>query len=307
MSANENAVSSQSKRMRQVGAVLWVTLVLNWSVALLKIIVGMTTNCLMIVADGFHSFSDGTSNIVGLVAVSIAGHPADEDHPYGHQKFETIAAAMVAFLLFVVAFGILREAALAFLHPKQAQVTRVSFFVMGGTFLVNCFIVWYERREGKRLSSDFLISDSWHTFTDLFITLSVILGLVGVYFRVPYLDSGFSLFIGLFIIVTAVMILKHSADVLVDKAVIESGIIHQMVMAIDGIRDCHEIRTRGRPDNVYVDLHVLVDPGMSVKDSHHLANIVENKIRAGIPGVYDVVVHVEPESHEHEEAEGGSR
>jgi cation diffusion facilitator family transporter len=276
-----------------------LTLGLNWIVASLKILIGLSTQCMMVVADGLHSFSDGTSNIVGLVAMSIARHPADEDHPYGHQKFETIAAALIACLLFAVAFGILKESVVVFFHPKEPQVNAISFLVMGGTFLVNLFVVWYERREGKRLNSDLLISDSWHTFTDLFITISVIVGLIALRLKVPHLDAVFSFCIGLFIIVTAVMILKHASGVLVDKAVIEPDRIRRIAMSVEGIQDCHEIRTRGRLDSIYVDLRVLVDPGMSVMDSHRLAHVIENNIRGQISGVHDVVVHVEPSSHEH--------
>lgn len=301
MGINSTAVLSRSDRTRQVAFVLWITLALNWSVALLKLIFGFTTQCMVIVADGIHSFSDGTSNIIGLIAIHIAGHPADRDHPYGHQKYETLAAALISFFLFAVSFGIIREAILSFSRPKATEVNRLSFLLMGGTFLVNLFVVWYERKKGRLLKSELLLSDSWHTMTDIFITLTVVAALVGISFHIPYLDSIFSILIAAIIVVIAVGILKRSSDILVDKAVIETERIERIVRRVKGVRDCHEIRTRGRMDDVYVDLHVLVDNDMTVLTSHGLANIIEHELRKEIPGVRDVVVHIEPVSHGHRE------
>jgi cation diffusion facilitator family transporter len=276
-----------------------VTLALNWLVAILKIIFGLATRCMVIVADGAHSFSDGTSNIVGLVAIYFSGQPADKNHPYGHQKYETLASAAIAFLLFVVSFGIFKESVHGFIHPKNPEVNGASFAIMVFTLIVNVFVVWYERGEGKRLTSDFLISDSWHTLTDIFVTLSVFVALFAIYCKVPRMDSIFSLLIAVVIVVTAISILKRSSDVLCDKAVLDTTQIERIVRAVKGVRDCHEIRTRGRVDDVYVDLHVLVDNNMTVALSHDLANQIETNIKSQIPGVHDVVVHVEPVSHEH--------
>lgn len=293
---------TRSERASRVARVLWVTLGLNWLVAVLKIAFGLATHCMVIAADGFHSFSDGTSNIVGLIAIYIAGNPADSDHPYGHQKYETLAAVGIAFFLFIVSFGILREAILAFIHPKVPEVSVASFVVMGITLLVNLFVVWYERKKGKELRSELLLSDSWHTLSDIFVTVSVLIALVGISFNIHRLDAIFSLGIATFIIVTAIGILKRSMDVLVDKAVIDTAKIDDIVRRVHGVKDCHEIRTRGRSDDVYVDLHVLVDPQMTVNDSHRLANIIERSIREGIFGVHDVVVHIEPITHDHDDA-----
>ena len=290
-------------RARQIARVLWLTLVLNWSIAFLKILLGLAVHSVMILADGFHSLSDGLSNVVGLVGIRVSSYPADEDHPYGHQKYETLASALIAFFLFVVSIGILRESIRSFVHPRNPEINALSFAIMGATFVVNIFVVLYERKYARRLQSELLTSDSWHTLTDVFITFSVFLALIGIAFKVPYLDSIFSFAIGLVIVVTAVRILKGSSDILCDKVALDPRLIEGVVRRVDGVRDCHEIRTRGRADQVYVDLHVLVDSNMTVVDSHRLANIIEHDIRKEIPCVYDVVVHIEPVSHGHEEIE----
>ena len=296
---DEGLLLSRTDRTRQLAKVLWVTLALNWLVAVLKLALGLLTHCMVIVADGVHSFSDGTSNIIGLIAVYISGHPADDNHPYGHQKYETLASALIAFLLFMVSFGIFKEGVSGMLHPKTPQVSALSFGLIGFTLLVNMFVVVYERRQGKRLQSDLLISDSWHTLTDVFVTLTVFVALTGIYFHVPRMDAIFSLIIACVIVVTAVNILKNSSDVLCDKAVLDTKKIETIVRSVDGVRDCHEIRTRGRINDIYVDLHVLVDNQTTVLSAHHLSTMIENRIKNEIPGVHDVVVHIEPVAHDH--------
>lgn len=292
---------NRADRARQVAWVLWVVLGLNWAVALAKILLGLATRSIAVTADGLHSFSDGASNIIGLVAIRIARHPADEDHPYGHQKYETLASTAIAFLLFLVAFRVYKEALSGFLNPEPMRVSALSFVVMGVTLVVNIFVVAYERRAAKRLNSDLLRSDSSHTLTDVFVTLSVLAALLGTKMGIPYLDAGFSLVIATVIIVTALGILKQSSDVLCDKAVLDAAEVKRIVMSLEGVRDCHEIRTRGQADVVYLDLHVLVDNEMTVLVSHEVANRIEKNLRQAFPVVHDVVVHIEPLSHSHEE------
>lgn len=299
------SASTRAEKTRQAGRVLWIALALNWLVALLKLALGFFTGSMTIIADGLHSFSDGASNIIGLVALSIAAHGPDKDHPYGHQKFETLASTAIGVLLFLVAFRIYKEAAMGIFTDRPApEVSWLSFGLMGSTLLVNFFVVWYEKKKARELQSELLNNDAWHTLTDIFVTISVLVALVGIRLNVPRLDALFALFIATVILVTAFRILKRSTDILTDKAVIDQSLIEKVVRSVGGVKDCHEIRTRGRKDDAYVDLHVLVDNQMSVLESHRVATLIENNIKKEIPGVRDVVVHIEPVSHGHEELEG---
>lgn len=294
---------SRAEKARLTGKVLWIVLLLNWAVAVIKLGLGFATNSITIFADGLHSFSDGASNIIGLVAVSIASHGPDKDHPYGHQKFETLASTAIAVLLFLVSLRIYKEAIVGFFSDKKQEITTVSFLLMGFTLLVNLFVVWYERKKARELDSELLNNDAWHTLTDIFVTLSVFLALIGIRLNLPKVDSIFALFIGTVILFIAFGIFRRSADILTDKAVVDQGLIEKIVRAVEGVRDCHEIRTRGKKDDAYVDLHVLVANEMTVLESHRVANVIERNIKNEITGVRDVVVHVEPVSHGHEELE----
>lgn len=299
------SASTRAEKIGQARSVLWIILALNWLVALLKLALGLFTGSMTIFADGLHSFSDGASNIIGLVALSIASHGPDEDHPYGHQKFETLASTAISVLLFLVALHIYKEAALGIFTDRPApEVNWLSFGLMGTTLLVNFFVVLYEKKKAKELQSELLNNDAWHTLTDIFVTISVLVALVGIRLNIPRLDALFALFIATVILVAAFRILKHSANILTDKAVLDQSFIEKVVRSVEGVKDCHEIRTRGRKDDAYVDLHVLVDNDMTVLDSHHVANLIERNIKREIPGVHDVVVHIEPVAHEHRELEG---
>ncbi len=301
MAVQARAHDSRRERARQIAFVLWVTLILNWSVAGLKVGLGWWTHSMVILADGVHSFADGASNIAGLIAIYISAHPANRRFPYGHHKFETMAAVAIAFFLLVVAVGIFKEALWGIIHPQQPQISGMVIALIGVTLAVNIFVVWYERKKSRELTSDLLESDSWHTLTDVFVTISVLVALVGIYFGVSKLDAVFSLGISVVITMTAFKILKSGMGVLLDKVVVPKDQIESLVRAVEGVKDCHEIRSRGRQDAVYVDLHVLVDSAMTVQDSHRLANIIERKIRESIHGVQDVVVHIEPHTHDHRE------
>lgn len=293
--------NARRDRANQIAYVLWLTLALNWSVALLKVGLGFWTRSMVILADGVHSFADGASNIVGLVAIYISGHPANKRFPYGHHKFETLAATGIAVLLLSVAAGILKEAFWGLLHPKTPTITPLVMALIVLTLAVNIFVVWYERRKARELKSDLLESDSWHTLTDVFVTISVLIALVGITLGVSRLDALFSLGIAVAIIATALNILKSGLGVLLDRAVVENDKIECIVRSVEGIKDCHEIRSRGRKDAIYVDLHVLVDSSMTVQESHRIANIIERRLKDNLEGVEDVVVHIEPDTHDHHE------
>lgn len=307
MNATGDPGAFRRERAGRIAFVLWVILALNWLVAILKLAVGLATRSMTLVADGMHSFADGTSNIVGLIAVRAAARPADTKHPYGRQKYETVASNFIAFLLVLVAFEISRNAVLSFFHPQSPSVTPLSFAIAIGTLFVNVGVVLYERAMAKRLKSEFLESDAWHTLTDVFVTISVLVALIGIQMGMRWLDTAFAFGIAALILYTAITILRRSLNVLTDKAVIDTRQIDAIVRSIEGVRDCHEIRTRGKSDDAYVDLHVLVDGHMTVLESHRVANVIEMRIRKEITGVNDVVVHIEPVEHDHHELGEGAK
>jgi cation diffusion facilitator family transporter len=263
-------------------------------VASAKLFYGWLIRSASMTADGFHSFSDGSSNIIGLFGIWVASRPVDETHPYGHKKYETLTSVGISVLLFLVCFNVVREGVLRFLHPVIPEVNVKSFLVMGVTLAVNIGVMIYENRKGIVLKSDILISDALHTRSDILTSSSVILTLIGIKFGYPILDPIASLIIAVFIGYAAVDILKKSSWVLSDGVAIQIEQIEKVVLAIKGVKKCHRIRSRGRTDDIHIDLHVLVDPEMHIHQAHHLSYAIENKIKRDFRGVTDVVVHMEP-------------
>ena len=281
-------------RYREIKWILIWLMAANLAVTIAKAIVGYLTGSLGMVADAFHSLTDSTNNVIGLVAIAMAGRPPDEDHPYGHAKYETLATIAVSALLLFAAYNIIKGAIDRFQHPASPEVTIISFAVMFITIVINIAVSVYEYRAGRRLNSDFLIADSMHTRSDIFVSLSVIITLAVVRLGYPIVDPIISLVIGVFIAKAGFDIVKRSSSALTDKAVLDPDGICNLVLAIPGVKGCHSIRTRGSIDLVYVDLHVEVDPAMPTADAHELATDVEERVTKHIPGVVDVVVHIEP-------------
>lgn len=286
-------------RYLKIFDILVVILALNWLVALAKVVYGWLTHSGSMFADGVHSFSDGASNIIGIIGIWWAAKPPDEDHPYGHKKYETFAALTIATFLAVVCVYLVKDAIHRLTEPSVTQVTAISFAVMIITMFVNGSVTWYERKKGRELESDILISDALHTQTDLLTSLAVIISLICVHFGWPLADAIATLFIAVFIASAAIRIIKSSSEVLCDHVVLDVSEIRKVVEGVSKIRSCHEIRTRGRKDDVHVDLHILVANTMPIEEAHDLANQIESEIKQKIKGVTDVIVHIEPESHKH--------
>ena len=285
---------------RKIRIILVWILVLNWAVALAKILYGLFSRCTSMTADGFHSLSDGTSNIICLVGIHFASQPVDKDHPYGHKKYETIFSLGIAGLLALVCFNLLRVGLQRLKTPVSPQIDPGSFIVMIITLAVNFWVMNYEYKKGKELKSDILVSDSLHTKADIFTSLSVVAALVVMAFKGPaIIDPIITIMISLFIAHAAFEIIRESSRILCDTAVImDDKKIADIVMSVKGVKACHKIRTRGRVDDTHIDLHVQVNPHMHVDEAHKISYNIEEALKKGIPGVTDVVVHIEPrETH----------
>jgi len=282
----------------QVRNVLIATLILNVLVALAKAVYGFMTNSVAMVSDGFHSFFDGTSNVIGIIGIWIASHPPDEDHPYGHKKYETLFTIIIAVMLFTTCFEILKKVYQSFHEDHSTQVTQISFLIMIITTGVNIFVMLYEKSKGEQLGSEFLIADAKHTKSDILVSLTVIASLVFSRLGYPYADVIVGLIITFFIARIGYEILKDASTVLVDTVCLNTRAVESLVNSLDGVRGCHDIRTRGSANAIYLDLHVLVDRNLSTEKSHGIADSIEETIKREFPSVVDIVVHVEPEISE---------
>ncbi len=291
---------SNQNNYKKVSIILWVILFANVGVAVLKIVVGGMIKSASMTADGFHSLSDGSSNVVGLIGIKYACKPVDEDHPYGHKKFETLSGLFIAAMLFFVAAKITIESFLRIFSPVKPEISLESFAVLVGTLIINIIVVRYEYKQGKLLNSEILISDSTHTKSDIYITIGVLVTLISIKLGFPIIiDPIASFVVAGFIFYASYKIFKSTSDVLVDRTVVDSCKIKEIVMSFDQVKDAHGIRSRGREDDVYIDLHILIDPCMTIEEAHDLNHKIEEKIRQGLSINAEAIIHSEP-YHENE-------
>jgi cation diffusion facilitator family transporter len=279
-----------------VRRVLLTTLALNVAVSAGKIVVGKLSGSLAMVADGFHSLVDGINNVAGLVMIGFAYAPPDAGHPYGHRKFETAASVVLGLGLLGVAYHVVQSAFQGVAAAAPPAVGALNWAVMLGTLGVNFAVARYEAREGRRLGSAFLQADAAHTRSDIYVTLGVLASFAAGRAGLRWADPVAAGLIAVFIATMAVRILVGSFNTLTDRAVFSAGALAPLVLQVPGVRSCGEIRTRGGPGAVYVDLVVHVDGGITLSSAHAVADRVEAALMSAHPEILDVVVHVEPAS-----------
>ena len=287
-------MSSPQATAAAVRRVLWITLVLNAAVSLAKLLVGHLTGSLAMVADGYHSLLDGANNVMGLFVASWAHRPPDADHHYGHRKFESIATIGLGLLLLTMAYEVLVQALGRFAAPQLPRIGLLNWLVMGVTLAANVFTSWFESREGRRLSSEFLLADAAHTRSDVYVTLGVVASFAGARAGVLWMDGVVAIAIGVFIGVLAAGILARAFDVLSDRTPIPVEAIETVVRKVPGVRSVPAVRARGGPGAAYVDLVAELDGELTLRQAHAVADRIEAAVRMAHPAVVDVVVHLEP-------------
>jgi cation diffusion facilitator family transporter len=281
-----------------VQRVLWITLVLNLAVSAGKVVVGLLSGSLAMVADGYHSLVDGSNNVIGLIVAAFAFAPPDRAHPYGHRKFETAATLVIGFALLALAWEVFTGALGRTAKPALPEIGILNWTVMAATIGVNLFVSWYEAREGRRLRSAFLLADATHTRADLYVSLGVVLSFVAALAGLGWADPLVAVSIAAIIAWQAGRILLSAFNVLTDRAVIPAERLEPLAAAVPGVLRVHDVRSRGRGDAVYVDLTVHLDGGMSLHQAHDVADRIEAELQKAHSEIVDVVVHLEPEGHE---------
>jgi len=286
--------SNDGTHYTSVQRVLIAVLFANLFVTAVKIFLGLVTGALAVIADGFHSLVDSSSNLVGLFAIRMARRPADELHPYGYSRYETLGALAIGGLLLVAAWEIGTSVISRLLAGDAPEINGLIIFLIVLTLPMNIVIVIIESRAGKQLNSEILLADAKHTQTDLYVTLSVILSLVGVWLGWLWLDALVAAAIVLLIIRAAFTILGDTTRQLTDANVADAAKVEEIALGVPGVRFVHRIRSRGTLDAAFADLHVKVLPEMSTSQAHAVASEVERRLIENLPNVSDALVHIEP-------------
>ncbi len=283
-----------SQRLSGITRVLGIILGLNLAVAIAKLVYGYRSGAIAITADGVHSLLDAASNVVGLVGIAAARRPPDVNHPYGHRKYETFAALAISVMMFFGCYEIATAAIERLRQPRLPDVDARGFVVLGLTLATNLLVVFYERRQARRLQSELLLSDAAHTGSDVYATLLVLASFVAIQFHIGWTDIAAAAVIVVLIVLAGLRILQGTLSTLSDERRLEPQQVEQSALQEPGVLEVHNVRSRGPDDDIHIDLHILVDPATPLADAHAVGHRVERRLRERWPGVTDVVVHVEP-------------
>jgi cation diffusion facilitator family transporter len=281
-------------RYSQVVRILYRVLVLNLAVAIVKIVLGYLTGAVSILSEGFHSLTDSASNVVALVGVSIARRPPDENHPYGHRKYETMASLAILIFLVIVLVQVLAAAYDRLMNGGVPRVFPEGIGVMTVTLVINIFVVAYELREARRLNSEVLRADAMHTRSDVLTSGTVLAALVGVWWGYPLLDPLAALVVAVFIGAAGWDIAQEASRILSDEIVIAEDDVRAVVRSVPEVLGCHRIRTRGSADHAFMDLHLWLDGRTPLESAHATSHVVKDRLMKRFPHLADVVIHIEP-------------
>jgi cation diffusion facilitator family transporter len=282
----------------QVRRVLLITLLLNLLVMLIKAGVGWWTGSLSLIADALHSVTDSASNVLGLVASRFSSPEPDRDHPYGHQKFEAVGALGIAAFLGIACFEILQGAIERILEGGQAvELSAIALWLVLLVLGVNIFVAFYERRVGRRLGSNILIADAHHTMSDIWITITVLISLLGVWLGYQWLDIFLAFPVALLVFRSGWMVLRANLPWLVDEMAIAPEAIYRVVMQVPGVINCHDIASRGLLGRqVFMEMHLIVD-AEDVAAAHQITEAVEARLEEKY-GPVRISIHVEPPNYQ---------
>lgn len=285
----------EDNNKNSVQIILFIILICNLAVSVIKIAVGIITGMQSITADGYHSVTDGFSNVIGIIGVKIARKPQDESHAYGHSKYETLASLSIAVLLIYLGIQVTKQSILNFIKPDFIIPSETEFILIVITLVFNIFVALIENRAGNKLASGILISDAKHTLSDVYVTCGVIASIALIkYFGAPlWIDAVISLLIALLIFKAAWDVFHAAADELTDHVAIDPELIIKVVMLDPDVNGVHKVRSRRSGGTIYADFHVQCDPEMKLREAHAMTHRIQANLREKLEIDIRCVIHTE--------------
>lgn len=299
--SSSNVTEPMRLRAEAVRRTAVVGAAVNVLLSAVKLVVGVLAQSQALVADGVHSLSDLLSDLLVLLAGHHATLGPDEDHPYGHARYETVATLTLAFLLLAVAFGIGWDAVYRLFRPEELLHPQAMALVAALVSIgAKEWLYWWTLGYARRVRSELLRANAWHHRSDAVSSVVVLVGIAGTMAGLPYLDA-------IAAVVVAIMIAKIAWDLgwgaineLVDTGLDDDRLaaIRDTIRTVGGVRDIHMLRTRRHGGQASADVHILVDPKVSVSEGHMISVLVEQRLKREIDEITDVTVHIDPEDDE---------
>jgi cation diffusion facilitator family transporter len=291
----ESAPRIGAIRAPEIRTTLLVILVLNAVVVAAKLVVGVRTGALSVLGAALESLFDMLNNVVGIVLVGIAARGPDEDHPYGHEKFETLGALAIVGFLSISCFELLREGVRYVVVGRAPRAPSIAeLLIVLATMAINFIVVWYERRRGRQLNSAFLLADAAHTGSDVYVTAAALGSLVLARMGLGFIDPVLAIAVALVIAWNGYQIVRGTVPVLVDERAVDASEIRRLLSAIPEISDVRTVRSRAMASGVlFAEVTIGVDGSTTVQEAHRIADAVEERLAEEL-GASEVTVHVEP-------------
>lgn len=289
-------------RYKETRNVTLVGMVVNIVLALAQLIGGTFAHSQALIADGVHTLSDLASDVVVLVAAKMASKDADDDHPYGHGRFETVATSILGLALAGVAVGIAISAFGRLMNPERLlQPEPIALIFAALAIISKEGLYQYTMVVAKRLDSKMLMANAWHHRSDAISSVLVAIGVAGsVIFEVPWLDAAAAILVAIMIFYMGTRLILDSTMELVDTALDPERTteISQFISNIEGVDHMHLLRTRKMGNTVLADVHLQVNSYLSVSEGHYIAEKVIHELRDKFPEMHDITVHIDPEDDE---------
>lgn len=286
-------------RHRAAQRVTWVSVLVNIVLSVAQLIIGVLAHAHSLVADGFHSLSDLLSDFMVLAANHQSQHPADDNHPYGHQRIETLATLALGLLLALTGAGILWTAAERLQNLSNLPpIAPIALWVALITLLAKEGLFRYMLYVGERLRSPLLVANAWHARSDAASSLVVAVGIGGSLLGWPLLDPLAAILVGFMILRMGARFTHEATRELIDTAPSATEVSHlrNTLCTTPGVVGLHELRTRRMAQQILADAHIQVGSHLSVSEGHHIAELARQRVLAAHPDVLDLLVHVDAEA-----------
>jgi cation diffusion facilitator family transporter len=280
--------------------VTWVGVWTNVVLVILKLVVGFWGKSQALVADGVHSTSDLFSDAVVLLGLRYGRKEADQQHPYGHGKIETLGSLTVGVILFAVGVGVAVHAIGSILHTETMNPSVWGIWVAAFSIVIKEWLYWYTVKVGRRIRSSMLIANAWHHRTDALSSVAVLIGIFAAWAKPEWriADSLAALVVAYPIIRVSISFGYSALQELIDTVPGEEVIkkIEKIALETEGVIAVHDITARRSGPDMMMELHLVVDPHQTVFEGHRVANTVEKRLLDEIEGALRVTIHVDPDT-----------
>ncbi len=290
-------LSLQDREKKIRGVTVW-GIVLNIGLTGIKILSGVFARSSALLADGMHSFSDLATDFIVLLSSRISNQPADKTHPYGHKRFETIASMFLGLVLLAASCAIIWSASKSIYRSEQRYAGLTLLVVAGISVIAKEVIFRITRKVSQQTNSSILYANAWHHRTDALSSVAVLIGGVAMLFGWGYADQAAAIVVGLIIVIVAGKIFYEGMIELTERCADEDSLlaIERVLSVWQGISGWHELRTRRVGGELFIDVHILVRPDLTVLESHEISVKLEEKIRNSLSKPVNILIHIDPEN-----------